>query len=183
MADTKTTTGMKLAMTAVAATLTVVLVHAGQAPVATKSDDVLPALLTEVRGLRAAMEQMASAGPRIQLFLGRLQLQEARITSMARRLEAVRDEIRAAERAVDERKAELGRTEKWLTDGSLRPEQIEGHQASLPRLRRDITMAGANVTRLAAEETQLAQDLTAEQGRWLEMNQRLDELEKALVKR
>ena len=33
--------------------------------------DVLSALLIEVRGLREAMEQMASAGPRVQLALGR----------------------------------------------------------------------------------------------------------------
>ena len=30
---------------------------------ATRSDDVLPALLVEVKGLRAAMEQMAARGP------------------------------------------------------------------------------------------------------------------------
>src|SRR3972149_2796185 len=36
-----------------------------------QDSDVLPALLTEVRGLRAAIEQMASAGPRVQLALGR----------------------------------------------------------------------------------------------------------------
>ena len=41
--------------------------------------DVLNALLAEVRGLRAAMEQMSSAGPRVQLALGRLQLQEQRV--------------------------------------------------------------------------------------------------------
>jgi hypothetical protein len=51
--------------------------------------DVLPALLVEVRGLRAAMEQMASAGPRIQLFVSRLQLQEARVNAMARRLDEI----------------------------------------------------------------------------------------------
>ena len=45
---------------------------AAQAP--PPGPDVLPALLDEVRGLRAAMEQMASAGPRIQLFTSRLQL-------------------------------------------------------------------------------------------------------------
>lgn len=39
--------------------------------------DVLNALLVEVRGLRAAMEELASAGPRVQLSMGRLQLQEA----------------------------------------------------------------------------------------------------------
>lgn len=37
---------------------------------ATTPPDVLVGLLVEVRGLRAAMEQMASAGPRVQLALG-----------------------------------------------------------------------------------------------------------------
>ena len=41
-------------------------------------EDVLPALLTEVRGLRAAMEQMASEAPRVQLALGRVQIQQQR---------------------------------------------------------------------------------------------------------
>lgn len=58
----------------------------GQAP-AGPNADVLTQLLTEVRGLRAAMEHMASSGPRVQLALGRLQLQEQRIDSTLRRLE------------------------------------------------------------------------------------------------
>ena len=45
-----------------AAVLMGVLLHAGQAAPAPKNEDVLPALLAEVKGLRAAMEQMASAG-------------------------------------------------------------------------------------------------------------------------
>jgi len=43
--------------------------------------------------------------------------------------------------------------------------------------------AKAIVDRHATEEAQLVVDLTTEQGRWLEINQRLDELEKALSKR
>ena len=54
------------------------------------------ALLTEVRGLRHAMEQMAAAGPRVQLALGRLQLQEQRVNTLVRRLETVRDALSAA---------------------------------------------------------------------------------------
>ena len=57
-----------------------------------QSEDVLPALLVEVRGLRAAMEQMASAGPRVQLAVRRVQLQEQRINTLIRRL----DEAHAA---------------------------------------------------------------------------------------
>jgi len=70
-----------------------VLVQAGQAAPAARNEDVLPALLAEVKGLRAAMEQMASAGPRIQLFVSRLQLQEGRMNTMIRRLESVRDDL------------------------------------------------------------------------------------------
>ena len=57
-------------------------------------------LLVEVKGLRAAMEQMASAGPRVQLFASRLQLQETRINNMLRRLDTVRDRIGEAQREV-----------------------------------------------------------------------------------
>ena len=51
----------------------------GRAQQPTAGSDTLAALMVEVRGLRAAMEQMASAGPRVQLGLGRVQLQEQRI--------------------------------------------------------------------------------------------------------
>ena len=41
--------------------------------------DVLAALLQEVKGLRAAMEQMATSNAHAQLLVGRLQLQESRM--------------------------------------------------------------------------------------------------------
>ena len=104
------------------------------------NEEVLSALLTEVRGLRAAMEQMASAGPRIQLALGRLQLQEQRVTTMYMRLENVRDSIRADDR-------------------------------------------GVHFKELKAEEALLRQEIATEQSRWSEINQRLEELERALVRR
>ena len=63
--------------------------------------DVLPALLVEVRGLRAAMEQMAAAGPRVQLALGRVQLQEQRINNLIRRLDEVRVTLAAAQANYD----------------------------------------------------------------------------------
>jgi len=65
---------------------------AGQAP-AGQEQDLTAALLVEVRGLRQAMERMASAGPRIQLALGRLQLQEQRVNAMLRRHDEVRAHI------------------------------------------------------------------------------------------
>ncbi len=61
------------------AAVTVVIVlgttTGGQTP-QEPNQDTLGALLVEVRGLRSAIEQMASVGPSIQLAMGRLQLQE-----------------------------------------------------------------------------------------------------------
>ena len=53
----------------------------------------------------------------------------------------------------------------------------------LPQLRRQIAMTKTTMDRHAAEEAQLIADLATEQGRWIEINQRLDELERALAKR
>src|SRR6476469_9408866 len=69
--------------------------------------DVLPALLQEVKGLRAAMEQMATSNAHAQLLVGRLQLQESRMNSMIRRLDTVRDEHAKAQVAYDQIKGSM----------------------------------------------------------------------------
>src|SRR6476620_8025358 len=90
---------------------------AAQAPQA--GPDVLPALLEEVRGLRAAMEQMASAGPRIQLFTSRLQLQETRISNMLRRLDGVRDSLAPLQQDLGSAEDSQKRAEEQLSSGRL----------------------------------------------------------------
>jgi predicted nuclease with TOPRIM domain len=145
-------------------------------------EDVLPALLVEVRGLRAAMEQMASAGPRIQLSVARLQLEEARINTMVHRLDGVHDTLATAQQelqsVVDQQKS----VETRLTDNPNDPER-EQLTMIASRAKREAIDRRATVSRLAAEEAQLTQDVAAEQSRWAEINQRLDELERALTKR
>src|SRR5215213_8736359 len=77
-------------------------------------EDVLPALLVEVRGLRAAMEQMAAAGPRVQLALGRVQLQEQRINTLIRRLDEAHATVVATQTAYDHLKQQAGELEESL---------------------------------------------------------------------
>jgi chromosome segregation ATPase len=144
------------------------------------SEDVLPALLVEVKGLRAAMEQMAGAGPRVQLFVGRLQLQEGRITGMIRRLDTVRDQLVTARRELEGLK---GAAKMFKADETQN--QTANVEIPFPfgNLKEGVAAAEANIARLAAEEAQLANDLTTEQARWIEINRRLDELERELGKR
>lgn len=149
-----------------------------------KDEDVLPALLTEVRGLRAAMEQMASAGPRIQLFTSRLQLQESRINSMVRRLDTVRDELAKARRELQSAQDEQVHLENALATGSL-PSGMPREQAEgiVRQMKSDVASRKPGVDRLAAEETQLTGDIAAEQARWTDINSRLDDLERALARK
>jgi hypothetical protein len=152
------------------------------------SPDVLPALLTEVRGLRAAVEQMASAGPRIQLFTSRLQLQEARIGNMMRRLDTVRDTLDAAQKNYARNQVQHKQIEAALAEhrGNATPESREEAKHAefmLDEVKRGLASARQTVDRLTAEEMQLAGDIATEQGRWTEINGRLDELEKLLSRR
>ena len=173
---------------AAAAILGGVVSVSGQSAAPARQDDVLTALLAEVKGLRAAMEQMASAGPRVQLFASRLQLQEARMNGMARRLDTVRDSMAAAQKELarlqeDERRF-IAAAEEHRT-ASTPEAREEGRQVEfmLAQLKSQLATAKATVDRHAGEEAQLIADLTTEQGRWIEINQRLDELERALAKR
>jgi chromosome segregation ATPase len=150
--------------------------------------DVLPALREEVRGLRAAMEQMASAGPRIQLFTSRLQLQETRINNMVRRLDTVRDNLAIAQkdyaRTQDQQKQfEAAIAEHRNSAASEAREEAKQAEFMLGEVRREAAMAKSTLDRLTAEETQLLQDINVEQARWTDINARLDELERTLARK
>jgi chromosome segregation ATPase len=145
--------------------------------------DVLPALLIEVRGLRAAMERMASAGPQVQLALGRLQLQEQRVNNLLRRMESVQNELSAALRESDNAMQDFTRMESALKSAGLPPEERQQLEGMLPQVRANQGHALAKVQRLQAEESSLTQDLATEQGRWTEINQRMEELERALTRK
>ena len=139
--------------------------------------DVLPALLQEVKGLRAAMEQMATSNAHAQLLVGRLQLQESRMNAMIRRLDTVRDERAKAQTDYEHITGALKMLEGPRSADD--PPQEE-RDAMLGQFRHQIDSAKAAVDRWAAEEAQLTSDLTGEQARWVDINQRLDELERSL---
>ncbi len=147
----------------------------------TREPDVLPALLTEVRGLRQAIEQMAAAGPRVQLALGRLQLQEQRLNTMIRRLESIRDSVAGAKKEATAQESQLAGFEKMFKDQP--PDEGNPLRQMMEGLRKAIEASGAEVQRLQVEEAQLQEQIAAEQGRWSEINRTLEDLERALGRR
>jgi chromosome segregation ATPase len=143
--------------------------------------DVLASLLAEVKGLRAAMEQMASAGPRIQLALGRLELQEQRVATLVRRLDDVRSQLREVEGATQETARKISEVEEALRESHPAP-QVRELEQQLAAMKAQNGMAATAYQRLTAEEAAVAAELATEQGRWSEINQRLEELERTLAR-
>ena len=155
----------------------------GQSP-QPANQDTLEALLVEVRGLRNAIEQMASVGPSVQLAMGRLQLQEQRINTLVRRADVVHGALVAAHKRASELQDRMGNLQRLLK-GNPEPEEprrssIEGE---LPILKQELARATAEIQRLQAEESDAAAQVASEQARWAEINQRLEELDRALTRR
>lgn len=161
------------------------------------SQDIMPALLSEVRGLRAAMEQMATTGARVQLTLGRLQLQEQRVNNAVKRLDETRTKLSDSQRGLAEMQEQLGSlafvrdgfgafSVGVLHGGTGQPtaEQIEMQKQEMEKhFTRQTAQMNAEIQRLTAEEATLAAEVAAEQARWLEFNQKLDELERGLARK
>jgi chromosome segregation ATPase len=145
------------------------------------SGDIMPALLTEVRGLRAAMERMASAGARVQLALGRLQLQEQRLNTAIRRLDEARTRLTQLQRMVADQQDQLVMLESAIKEGREGLTADQGQtEEMLKQHKRGIARSMSEVQHLTADEAALANDVANEQARWAESNQRLEELERKL---
>jgi hypothetical protein len=156
---------------------------AAQASHAAQGQDVLPALLAEVRGLRIAMEAMASSGPRVQLALGRLQLQEQRVNNLLRRLETARAAVAVAQREDENYRQRIVSIEEAVKSAAI-PEDDRGQiERELPAVKMMSARAATEVQRLQVEESGIVQELASEQGRWTDINQLMEELERALMKK
>ena len=138
-----------------------------------QDEGMLPQLMIEVRGLRNAMEQMSSAGPRVQLALGRLQLQEQRIANQIRRLDAARASVLALQNEIVPIDRRLRNLQHSLDETD--PDVVD--------TRKDLAQKQAQLQRAMTEQTLIEQDIATEQSRWTDFNQRLEDLERALARR
>jgi len=145
-------------------------------------EDVLQALLEEVRGLRAAMEQMTAAGPRVQLAMGRLQIQEQRLDAARRRLEDVRDAIASAERESAGAKERMAMMEDAIQRAAEPPER-DALSGQLKMFKSMLVQGATDLQRLREQEAELTGVVGVEESRWTEISQRLDDLERALSPR
>ena len=148
---------------------------------AAPATDVLPQLLTEVRGLRAAMEQMAASGPRVQLALGRLQLQEQRVNTLLRRLDEIRTELNQAQSEQEMQQQQMKVFGAAIEKADSPDREQAGQMAD--HFKAALAAVAKRVQRLQDDEMATSQMLGAEQARWGDINRSVQELERSLDRR
>jgi uncharacterized coiled-coil protein SlyX len=142
--------------------------------------DVLAELLVEVRGLRQAMERAATVGARIQLLVARVQLQEQRIAESSRRLVAVRDEMSK----LDTQSAGVAMNVNMFEKSALSKmpaEEREQMEHMFQGWKNQVAAFDKRKQELANEEAMLLQQVSADQGRWSDVNAQLDDIERSLA--
>lgn len=154
-----------------------------QAGAGAQQPDLSKELLAEVRGLRVAMEQLASAGPRVQLMFGRLQLQEQRINEQIRKADVVRAQLAKSQEEEAQQRGQIQRFEEALQRGNLPADERKDLEESLPGMRKHLTRLVAEVQKFQVEEANLSSLISAEQNRWSDINRMLDELDRTLSRR
>ncbi len=145
--------------------------------------DILRELLTEVRGLRLAMERAATVGARIQLLVARVQLQEQRISELSRRIVAVRDEMSKLDIQAVEMQRQVKFFDKSASSATAPADEREHMVRNADDWKAKLATVDKRRQDLASEESMLAQQIAADQGRWSDVNGQLDELERSLTPR
>lgn len=143
--------------------------------------DVLTQLLGEVRELRLVLQRQGADSARIQLLISRLTIQETRVSRLARDLDNVRDQLARA-RADQRQSAEhVKNMEESLSQSADASERTTMEQ-QLKMLKQQIVELGRQEQRFQSQESELESTLGAEQARWVEISNRLDELERSLAR-
>ena len=150
--------------------------------------DIMPALLAEVRGLRVAMEHMTAAGARVQLALGRLQLQEQRLSDANKRRDELRNQLAGNQRRAAELQEQVSGLEALVADernikgdsGHTPDDMRKMIAGQLQEQQRQLAFVNVDVQRLAALEATASDEAASEQTRWTALNQQLEDLERSL---
>jgi len=143
-------------------------------------DATLQTLLKEVRALRIALERSNQMGPKVQIALARMQLQEERVRNANRQWQEARD--RAAN--IQNKVAELGDRIKHVeaqqaqtVDPNLRKQM----DLDLMATKGELAQLGTLDQQMRAREAEAGSVVLSEQAKWNEVNDLLTSIERMLA--
>lgn len=166
-------------MTGLVSSLAMALALAGQNPVAQADLLSSQAIVQELRLLREAVEGVLASSVRVQLLMGRLQLQEARIQALVRQGAEIESQLAGME-AERQSLANQRRMLEKVPERSTDPAERDFAAQQLVSLVERLKLIDSRHNSLLAEQAGVQQLVAAEQARWGDFNNRLEELERLL---
>jgi len=150
-----------------------------QTPAPAAPTPTLETLLKEVHQLRLVMERSAQIAPRIQIVVERLKLQQEKAGRTGRQLEELHrdlDRMRSEQAKIQQRvQAMEGQAGQAVDPGQRRDLEEVVKMSKL-----EVEQIEKSVQQMQAREGELTGQLQAEQNRLTELNDRLDQIERAL---
>ena len=137
-------------------------------------------LVAEIRALRADLKASAAATTRTQLLTARLQLQEQRITVLANQRADVTTRLGVESRLREdaERRVQTFEENKNTNESlGISRAELEG---TARHFKSEYAQHRNAEQQLRAQESDFSAQIAAEQNRWQDVNDRLDELERSL---
>jgi len=141
----------------------------------------MDALLAEVRGLRAELHHAAGASIRTQLLVARLSLQEQRINGVAKQLTDVQMQRAAIEGPAAMFDQRFQKLEELVRSPSTPTQERSNFEQELENMKLARTDMRQRLQRLVNQESAFSTQLAAEQSRWVEFNDRLDQIEREIA--
>jgi len=139
----------------------------------------LAVLLAEVHALRVTMEQQATIGPRVQLTISRLNIEEQRVSHLDNELNDVRLQLNRSTTAVKESRDQTAEYESLAAAEAdpvkRRQYELEHRGASLR-----LQQLESEQQRLRTQEDDILQAIATERARWMDLNNKLDEFDRLL---
>ena len=139
----------------------------------------LQTLLAEVHQLRIVLERSSQIAPRIQIAVERLKLQQEHVARVARQLDEIRrdlDRTRSDQPKIQQRVQTLDDEVNQAVD----PGRCKALDDEAKMLKLESVQQEKSLQQMQAREGELVSQLQSEQARLTELNDRLDQIERAL---
>ena len=141
--------------------------------------DAIAVLTREIRALRQQIAETVHASLKLQLLTARIQAQEQRLIYLDRQRAEASTRRSGAEQARNEIADEIQiLSGRELSKAS--PAERRDIERELARFKQQVATHDTLVLQLLTEEANAFSALAQEQGRWADLNQRLEDLERAL---
>ncbi len=147
---------------------------------AAAQDATLETLLKEVHALRIALEHSNQIGPKVQIALARMQLQEERVRNANRQLQDARERAGDLQRKLAETADRVKQVEAQQTQ-TVDPNARKQMDLELSAMKMELGQLGTLDQQVRAREAEANSVVLSEQAKWNEVNDLLTSIERMLA--